>query len=171
MGVGVRPATEYLHGISLLPDGSVEVDQHFRVAEDVYAAGDIATFPLPHTGEKVRIEHWRTAQQHGRIVGHNMAGKKIAYASVPFFWTNQVDLYFRYVGYAKGWDDVIIQGNVASQEFIAYYVKNDKVYAAAGNNMEKEMTAIELLMSLNKMPSPKELQQGPINLSDLLSKQ
>ncbi|MGB6066614.1 MAG: FAD-dependent oxidoreductase [Desulfomonilaceae bacterium] len=171
VGVGVRPATEYLHGISLLPDGSVEVDQHFRVAEDVYAAGDIATFPLPHTGEKVRIEHWRTAQQHGRIVGHNMAGKKIAYASVPFFWTNQVDLYFRYVGYAKGWDDAIIQGNVASQEFIAYYVKNDKVYAAAGNNMEKEMTAIELLMSLNKMPSPKELQQGPINLSDLLSKQ
>ncbi len=168
MGVGVRPATEFLHGIDLLPDGSLEVDRYFRVAEDVYAAGDVATFPLPHSGEKVRIEHWRTAQQHGRIVGHNMAGKKIAYTSVPFFWTNQVDLYFRYVGYVKEWDDIIIHGDVASQEFIAYYVKNDRVCAAAGNNMEKEMAAIELLMVLNKMPSPKELTDGRIKIIEFL---
>ena len=171
VGVGVRPATDLLHGIDLLPDGSLAVDQFFCAAEDVYAAGDIATFPLPHTGEKVRIEHWRTALQHGRVAGHNMAGKKAAYTSVPFFWTNQVDLYFRYVGYAKSWDDIIIQGDLASQNFIAYYVKNNKVYAAAGNNMEKEMAAIEVLMQLNKMPSPKELKGGAINVIELLSKQ
>jgi hypothetical protein len=91
--------------------------------------------------------------QHGR--------QKVAY-SVPFFWTNQVDLYFRYVGYAKEWDDIIVQGDLASENFIAYYVKNNKVYAAAGNNMEKEMAAIEVLMQLDRMPSPKEL-RGEIN--------
>ena len=170
VGVGVRPATDFLHGIDLLPDGSLAVDQFFCAAQDVYAAGDIATFPLPHTGEKVRIEHWRTALQHGRVAGHNMAGKKIAYASVPFFWTNQVDLYFRYVGYAKEWDDIIIQGDLASENFIAYYVKNNKVYAAAGNNMEKEMAAIEVLMQLNRMPSPKELKSGAINIIEFLNK-
>jgi NADPH-dependent 2,4-dienoyl-CoA reductase/sulfur reductase-like enzyme len=170
VGVGVRPATDFLHGIDLLPDGSLAVDEFFCAAEDVYAAGDIATFPLPHTGEKVRIEHWRTALQHGRVAGHNMAGKKVPYTSVPFFWTNQVDLYFRYVGYAKEWDDIIIQGDLTSQDFIAYYVKNNRVYAAAGNNMEKEMAAIELLMQLNSMPSPKELKSGAINVIDLLNK-
>jgi apoptosis-inducing factor 3 len=171
VGIGVRPATDFLHGIDLLPDGSLAVDEFFRVAEDVYAAGDIATFPLPHTGEKVRIEHWRTAQQHGRVAGHNMAGKKVSYTSVPFFWTNQVDLYFRYVGYAKEWDDIIIQGDIASQNFIAYYVKNNKVYAAAGNNTEKEMAAIEVLMGLNKMPSAQELKGGAINILEFLDKQ
>ncbi|MGO9567701.1 MAG: FAD-dependent oxidoreductase [Desulfomonilaceae bacterium] len=170
VGMGVRPATDFLHGIGLLPDGSLAVDEFFRAAEDVYAAGDIATFPLPHTGEKVRIEHWRTAQQHGRVAGHNMAGKKVAYTSVPFFWTNQVDLYFRYVGYAKEWDEIIINGDLDSQDFIAYYVKNSKVYAAAGNNREKEMAAIEVLMGLNKMPSPKELKGGKISLLKLLDK-
>jgi NADPH-dependent 2,4-dienoyl-CoA reductase/sulfur reductase-like enzyme/nitrite reductase/ring-hydroxylating ferredoxin subunit len=171
VGVGVRPATDFLHGIDLLPDGSVAVDEFFSAAQDVYAAGDIATFPLPHTGEKVRIEHWRTALQHGRVAGHNMAGNKVAYTSVPFFWTNQVDLYFRYVGYAKEWDDIIVQGDLASENFIAYYVKNNKVYAAAGNNMEKEMAAIELLMQLNRMPSPKELKSGAINIVKFLNKQ
>jgi apoptosis-inducing factor 3 len=171
VGIGVRPATDFLHGIDLLPDGSLAVDEFFRVAEDVYAAGDIATFPLPHTGEKVRIEHWRTAQQHGRVAGHNMAGKKIPYTSVPFFWTNQVDLYFRYVGYATEWDDIIIQGDLASQNFIAYYVKNNKVYAAAGNDTEKEMAAIEVLMGLNKMPSPAALKSGAINILEFLGKQ
>lgn len=171
VGMGVRPATDFLHGIDLLPDGSVAVDEFFCAAEDVYAAGDIATFPLPCTGEKVRIEHWRTAQQHGRVAGHNMAGKKIAYTGLPFFWTNQVDLYFRYVGYAKEWDDIIVHGDLASQDFIAYYVKNNKVHAAAGNNMEKEMAAIEVLMQLDKMPSPKELKAGAINILDFLNKQ
>jgi NADPH-dependent 2,4-dienoyl-CoA reductase/sulfur reductase-like enzyme len=171
VGVGVRPATDFLHGIDLLPDGSLAVDEFFCAAEDVYAAGDIATFPLPHTGEKVRIEHWRTAQQHGRIAGHNMAGKIVAYTSVPFFWTNQVDLYFRYVGYAKEWDDIIIHGDVALHDFIAYYVKNNRVYAAAGNNKEKELAAIEVLMRLNRMPSPTELRGGAINLIEFLNKQ
>jgi apoptosis-inducing factor 3 len=169
-GVGVRPACDFLHGIDLLPDGSVTVDEFFCAAKDLYAAGDIATFPLPYTGEKVRIEHWRTAQQQGRVAGHNMAGKKMAYASVPFFWTNQVDLYFRYVGHAKEWDDIIIQGDVVSQDFIAYYVKNDRVIAAAGNNREKEMAAIEELMRLNAMPGPQELRSGAIDLLELLNK-
>jgi NADPH-dependent 2,4-dienoyl-CoA reductase/sulfur reductase-like enzyme len=75
VGVGVRPATDFLHGIDLLPDGSLAVDQYFCAAQDVYAAGDIATFPLPHTGEKVRIEHWRTALQHGCAAGTTWPAK------------------------------------------------------------------------------------------------
>lgn len=168
VGIGVTPATEFLRGMDLLPDGSVPVDQYFQVHDDVYAAGDIATFPFQHTGENIRIEHWRTAQQQGRIAGHNMAGKKIPYRSIPFFWSTQGDLYFRYVGHATSWDDIIVKGDVSSGVFTAFYVKNNRVVAAAGNNHEKDMAAIEELMRLGEMPSPEELRKESIDLVALL---
>ena len=56
-------------------DGGVIVDEHLRAADDLYAAGDIALFPSSLTGERQRIEHWRTALQQGRIAARNMAGK------------------------------------------------------------------------------------------------
>ena len=58
---------------------------YFRVAEDVYAAGDIARVPGWRNGEYVRIEHWRTAEQQGRDAALNMAGRPTANAGVPFF--------------------------------------------------------------------------------------
>jgi NADPH-dependent 2,4-dienoyl-CoA reductase/sulfur reductase-like enzyme/nitrite reductase/ring-hydroxylating ferredoxin subunit len=75
VGVGVKPATAFLKGLTLHADGGVVVDEHMRAADGVYAAGDIAYFPSPHTGERQRIEHWRTALQQGRIAAHNMCGK------------------------------------------------------------------------------------------------
>ena len=168
VGIGVKPATEFLLPMDLLPDGSVKVDEYFRAREDVYAAGDIATFPEHYTGEELRIEHWRTAQQQGRIAAHNMAGKKVPYRSIPFFWSTQGDLYFRYVGHATTWDDILINGDVPSREFIAFYIRNGRVVAAAGNDHEKEMAAIEELMRLGKMPTPEELRNKSIDLVELL---
>jgi len=98
VGVGVRPATDFLSGIGLLPDGSVPVDDRFHAGNDIFAAGDIATFPYHYSGDRVRIEHWAVAEQQGRIAGHNMAGKSLPYTGIPFFWTNQCDLYFRMWG-------------------------------------------------------------------------
>ena len=163
------PATEFLLDTGLvLPDGSVRVDDHFKASPDIYAAGDIATFREWRTGEEMRIEHWRTAEQQGRVAGHNMAGKRIAYRSVPFFWTNQVGLFFRYVGHAKKWDEMVVQGNLSALDFIVFYVKNNQIYAAAGNNRDKEIAAIEELMRLNKMPSPDELRNKSMNFVELL---
>ncbi|HTY22056.1 MAG TPA: FAD-dependent oxidoreductase [Desulfomonilaceae bacterium] len=170
LGVGVTPATDFLRNSGLLmSDGSLKVDEHFRVGPDVYAAGDIATFPEWRSGEDIRIEHWRTAEQQGRVAGHNMAGKETAYRGVPFFWTNQVGLYFRYVGHATQWDEIVFHGDLAALDFIAFFAKNSQVYAAAGNNREKEMDAIEELMRLNRMPSSDRLKDKSFDLVELLN--
>lgn len=169
LGVGVTPATDFLRDSGLLmPDGSIRVDDHFRAGPDIFAAGDVATFPEWRTGEEVRIEHWRTSEQQGFVAGHNMAGVDTPYRSVPFFWTNQVGLYFRYVGHARKWDEIIFHGDPADLDFIAFYAKNNRVYAAAANNREKEMDAIEELMRLGKMPSPERLRAKSTNLVNLL---
>ena len=69
VGVGVKPATDFLAGIDLNKDGSITVDEYMCAADDVYAAGDVASFPSAMTGERQRIEHWRTALQQGQIGG------------------------------------------------------------------------------------------------------
>jgi NADPH-dependent 2,4-dienoyl-CoA reductase/sulfur reductase-like enzyme/nitrite reductase/ring-hydroxylating ferredoxin subunit len=168
VGIGVKPATDIIRGMDLMKDGSIKVDKYLCAAEDVYAAGDIASFPDWRTGELTRIEHWRTAEQHGRIAARNMAGHEIPYESVPFFWTMQVGLNFRYVGYVKDWDDLIIDGDLSSKRFIAYYVRNNQVLAVAGNKRDKEMAAIEELMRKGKMPAPDELRRSNIKPLDLL---
>ena len=166
-GIGVKPATEFIEGINRQRDGSLKVDQYFHAANDVYAAGDIATFPYWYSGSDIRIEHWRTAERQGRIAAHNMTGKKTNFGSIPFFWTVQAGITLRYVGHVKEWDEIVVSGSIADKNFISYYVKNNKVQAAAGCNHDHEMTIIEELMRLDRMPSPDRLKNGPIDLITL----
>ncbi len=168
VGVGVRPATGFLAGVSLHKDGGVMVDEHLRAADGLYAAGDIAWCPSALTGERQRIEHWRTAQQQGRIAARNMLGRNIAYSSVPFFWTRQFDSGLVYVGHATGWDEIIFQGDVSAQNFLAFYVKDGRVLAVAGMNHDREVAAIEGLMRLESLPSPDQLRSGSVNILALL---
>jgi NADPH-dependent 2,4-dienoyl-CoA reductase/sulfur reductase-like enzyme/nitrite reductase/ring-hydroxylating ferredoxin subunit len=162
-GIGVKPNTDFIQGVDKEADGSLKVDAHFKVTEDVYAAGDIARFPDWRSSDGIRIEHWRTAEQHGRDAAHNMAGKPVANESVPFFWTKQVDVNIRYVGHVQNWDEIIIDGDVASKRFIAFYIKKNQVYAAAGCKRDKEMAAIHELMRLKKLPTPDELREKSVD--------
>ncbi len=168
MGVGVRPATDFVSDIPLLADGSIKVDKYFNAAPDIYAAGDVATLTDWRTGEDIRIEHWRTALQQGRLAAHNMAGFPSPYNAVPFFWTSQAGLNLQYVGHAKDWEEIIIRGDVQAKEFIAFYLKNNIIYAVAGNGRDREMAAIEELMRRNNMPPVEKLRYGTIDLVNRL---
>ncbi|MGH9969146.1 MAG: FAD-dependent oxidoreductase [Pyrinomonadaceae bacterium] len=166
VGVGVKPATDFLKGITLQQDGGVIVDEHMSAADGIYAAGDIAYFPNPFTGERQRIEHWRTAMQQGRIAAHNMAGKEVSYDGVPFFWTRQFDVGLLYVGHAKQWDEIIYQGDLSARDFLAFYMKENRVMAVAGMNRDREMAACEELMRLDRMPAAAQLKDGSANVLD-----
>ncbi|HYY96902.1 MAG TPA: FAD-dependent oxidoreductase [Pyrinomonadaceae bacterium] len=168
VGVGVRPATDFLRGVNLHEDGGVIVDEYMCAANGVYAAGDIACFRSPLTGERQRIEHWRTAQQQGRTAAHSMAGRATPFDGVPFFWTRQFDAGLLYVGHAAGWDEIIYQGDVARQDFLAFYVSGGRVTAVAGMNRDREMAAAEELMRLGRMPDAARLKGDPADLLALL---
>ncbi|KAH8550711.1 hypothetical protein BGW37DRAFT_498138 [Umbelopsis sp. PMI_123] len=131
LGVGVGPQTDYLRkspGFTLEKDGSLKVDQHFRVEgfDNIYATGDIATFPYQHTGQPLRIEHWGFAENTGRTVALNISNKAKKFTHVPYFWTAQHGKSIRYAGFAKEYDDVIIQGDLKELAFAAYYARKYK---------------------------------------------
>jgi apoptosis-inducing factor 3 len=171
VGAGVRPVTHFLEGVELDHAGAVIVDSQLRAADGLYAAGDIVRFPDPRTGEHVRIEHWRTAQQQGRIAARNMVVREVAFDGVPFFWTRQFDAGLLYVGHAASWDEIIYHGEISSHDFLAFYVKNDRVLAVAGMNRDREMAAVEELMRLDRMPTPAQLKYNDVNLLKMLHTQ
>ncbi len=165
VGIGVMPATAFLTGVELHKDGGVIADRNLRISADIYAAGDSVHFPDARSGENIRIEHWRTSLQHGRIAAHNMTGIETVYDSVPFFWTTQFDSTLNYVGHAKSWDEIIFNGDVSGKDFLAFYVKDDRVLAAAGMNRDHDLAQIEELIKLDRMPPTQSLKDGTADLN------
>jgi NADPH-dependent 2,4-dienoyl-CoA reductase/sulfur reductase-like enzyme len=160
MGVGVRPRTDAVEGVELEEDGSVLVDELMRLADGVYAAGDIATFPDWRTGEPTRIEHWRTAQQQGIVAGRNLAGQVQTFRDVPFFWTMQFDATLGYVGHASSWDDEILHGSLAERDYVLYYLRGDRLLAAAAMGRDRQLSALHELMRLGREPAASELREA-----------
>jgi len=150
-GVGVAPATEYLKGnssVTLEKDGSLKTDESFAVdgLKDVYAIGDIATYPYHGPGgdgSPVRIEHWNVAQNAGRSVAHtiNNPGSKPK-PFIPVFWS-ALGSQLRYCGNTVGgYDDLILQGEPDKASFVAYYTKGETVVAVASMMKDPYMTQV-----------------------------
>jgi NADPH-dependent 2,4-dienoyl-CoA reductase/sulfur reductase-like enzyme len=137
VGVGVRPATDFVEGVARAKDGGLPVDASMRVAQDVYAAGDIAAFPLPHDGTRTRIEHWRVAQQQARVAAENMLGRRAAYDGVPFFWTYHYGQNFEYLGHADKWDEEVVKGDLERQDFVALLLQRKRVAAVVACKRER----------------------------------
>lgn len=153
LGTGVSPATAFLHGVPLGEDKSVRVDADMRAAPGLWAAGDIATFPL--AGRPVRIEHWRLAQQQGVIAAANMLGEQRRYADVPFFWTYQHGVTFEVLGHAQDWNRIEFVGEPETGDFIALQCVNEQVEAVIARGYSDAMAALS-----QRMKQPLTLQQA-----------
>jgi apoptosis-inducing factor 3 len=146
VGTGVRPVTDFVEGVQRDKDGGLHVDASMRVAENVYAAGDIAAFPTPD-GPRVRIEHWRVAQQQARVAAASMLGGDVAYDAAPFFWTYHYGKNFEYLGHANSWDDEMLIGDLDRQDFVAFFINRKKVVAILACGHERFTAAVAERMS------------------------
>ncbi len=164
VGLGIKPATDAIAGLPRNEDGSLTVDAQLRVTDGLYAAGDIARFPDRGNGSAIRVEHWRVAEQHGRIAALAMLGHAVRYDAVPVFWTIHYMKRLDYIGHAAKWDKIVLHGDPAKPEFLAYYVKDGLVAAAAGIDRDHDTSALVALLSLRRDWTAEELGESPARL-------
>lgn len=159
LGLGVKPQTAFITDLPKDKNGGLLTDAHLAIADGLYAAGDVAAYPAPDGPE--RIEHWKVAGQQGHIAGLNMAGQQQPYESVPFFWTNQQGKRINYIGHTTQFDAIIYDGDPEKDDaFLAFYVQDNHVKAAAGLKRDQDIIAIRELMQAGQMPTVGEIRQG-----------
>jgi 3-phenylpropionate/trans-cinnamate dioxygenase ferredoxin reductase subunit len=172
IGVGVRPAVELAVAAGIAVDDGIVTDERLRTsAQDVFAAGDVANSYRPWLGRRIRVEHWSNAQDGGVAAGHAMLGHDHVYDQVPFFFSDQYDLGLEYSGFV---DDVaapdvrvVYRGDPGSREFVAFWLRGERVLAGMNVNVWDVSNHIEAIVKAGRPVDVARLTDPSVPLESL----
>ncbi|SER40733.1 NAD(P)/FAD-dependent oxidoreductase [Streptomyces qinglanensis] len=172
IGAAPRTALAESAGLELAPGpgGGIAVDASLRTSDpDIHATGDAAAVAHPLLGDRLRVEHWANALNGGPAAARAMLGAQVSYDRVPYFFSDQYDLGMEYSGHAPpgSYDQVVCRGDVAKREFIAFWLRDNRVLAGLNANVWDVTGAVQDLIRSGAAVDPDALADPGVPLESL----
>lgn len=171
VGIGAVPNVGLAQAANLAIDNGIVVNAGFRTSDPhVYAVGDVASVFHPVLGQYLRIEHWANALNAGAAAGRALAGDTVRYDEIPYFYTDQFDLGMEYSGYGPltPGADVVIRGNLAAREFLAFWVRDARVVAGMNVNVWDVNETVQQFIRSGIRVDTRRLEDATVPLQSLL---
>lgn len=175
IGIGAVAVTALAESAGLTLNNGIAVDAQLRSSDPaIFAAGDCCSFPLAvYGGRRVRLEAWRSAQEHGALAARNMLGSEEAHACVPWFWSDQYGLSLQIAGLPDEGERTV-RRDLDDGAFILFHLKQDGRLAAAsgigpGNAVARDIRLAEMLIARSAHPDIGALAAPSVKLKSLLA--
>jgi NADPH-dependent 2,4-dienoyl-CoA reductase/sulfur reductase-like enzyme len=160
-GIGIQPNVGLAEAAGLDTDNGIVVNEYLQSTEaNIYAAGDVASFYNPSLDKRLRVEHEDNANTMGETAGRNMAGERIPYTHLPFFYSDLFELGYEAVGELDSRLEVIEDWQEKFQKGVVYYLRDDRVRGVLLWNVWGKVDAARELIA----------QPGPFKKSDLVGR-
>jgi NADPH-dependent 2,4-dienoyl-CoA reductase/sulfur reductase-like enzyme len=163
-GIGIEPATELAHAAGLKVDRGIVVDEGLRTSRpDIFAAGDVARFYSPALGKWTRVEHEDNANTMGEMAGRAMAGEKVTYHHLPYFYSDLFDLGYEAVGELDSRLETVSDWQEPFRKGVVYYILDGRVRGVLLWNVWEQVNAARQLIAASGLFRPQDL-KGKIGI-------
>lgn len=168
VGIGLVPNVTLAEAAGLAVDDGIVIDEHTRTSDpDIMAIGDCANHYNAFAGRRMRIESVQNAIEQARVAAANLCGRPDMLSITPWFWSDQYHLKLQMAGLSHGYDQVVMRGQMASESFMCFYLKQGKLIAADAINRPADFMHARRLLGSGRLFLPALLADETIPLKSL----